>query len=139
MEPSATKWGHPLLTRAELLSGRPITDIRAQAADEDIRLLIAQMTVANEERSAGPQAHLRTTARRARWSVSPAASMKRRAPPNEWLKTALCGATTQPCHRRTKASGRWRRGRITCSLFQRLTGSSGPRRKPLSAIHTVAR
>lgn len=46
-------WSDPVLSRAELLSWRPIFEARVQAADEDIRLLIEQMGIANDERLAG--------------------------------------------------------------------------------------
>jgi hypothetical protein len=53
MREARDQWSDPILSRADLLSWRPIDEVREQAADADIRLLIQQMTVANEERSAG--------------------------------------------------------------------------------------
>ena len=47
------QWSHPLLSRADLLAWRPIGEVRARPADEDIALLIEQMTAANQDRSAG--------------------------------------------------------------------------------------
>ena len=47
------QWSHPSLSRADLLAWRPIDEVRARPADEDIALLIKQMGVANEDRSAG--------------------------------------------------------------------------------------
>lgn len=46
-----SQWSDPVSSRALLLSWRPIDEAREEAADEDIQLLIKQMTVANEERS----------------------------------------------------------------------------------------
>lgn len=53
MSEARLQWSDPILSRAELLSWKPIGQVREEAADEDIRLLIEQMTVANDERSAG--------------------------------------------------------------------------------------
>ena len=46
-------WDHPVLARAEMLTWRPIGDVRARPVDEDIAVLIEQMTTANVERAAG--------------------------------------------------------------------------------------
>ena len=53
MREARDQWSHPALSRAELLAWRPIEQVRARPADEDIALLIRQMTAANEDRSAG--------------------------------------------------------------------------------------
>lgn len=47
------QWSDPTLRRSQLLSWRPIGEVREDAADEDIKLLIKQMTLANDERLAG--------------------------------------------------------------------------------------
>lgn len=46
------RWSQPLLSGAEALAWRPISDVRARPKDEDIGLLIDQMTAANDERTA---------------------------------------------------------------------------------------
>ena len=47
------QWSQPRLRRAEVLAWRSIAEIRVRPIDEDIAVLIEQMTTANDERSAG--------------------------------------------------------------------------------------
>jgi hypothetical protein len=44
-------WSDPSASKGELLAWRPMDQVREGVADEDIRALILQMTVANDERS----------------------------------------------------------------------------------------
>jgi hypothetical protein len=52
MREAQTKWSDVLASKADLLSWRPIDEVRQGVADDDIRSLIAQMTAANEARTA---------------------------------------------------------------------------------------
>ncbi len=45
------QWSDPLASKGELLRWRPIDQVRQDVPDEDIRALIQQMSVANDERS----------------------------------------------------------------------------------------
>ncbi|MDQ3553011.1 MAG: hypothetical protein M3395_01170 [Chloroflexota bacterium] len=51
MQEARGQWSDPMATKGELLRWRPIDQVREVVADEDIRALIQQMSVANDERS----------------------------------------------------------------------------------------
>ncbi len=51
MREARDQWSDPLASKGELLRWRPIDQVRENVADEDIRALIQQMSVANDERS----------------------------------------------------------------------------------------